>query len=55
LARVSIKEKDLPPAIDLAMTRYCSVNAMMKKSVAITYYYLIVDANEREGNPTQED
>jgi putative redox protein len=54
-AGVTIKEKDVAHAIDFSMTKYCSVSAMMKKSVAVPYSYSIVDANEREGKPTQED
>jgi putative redox protein len=50
-----LSKKAVAYAIDLSMTKYCSVCAMMKKSVAMTYSYLIVDANEREGKPTQED
>ena len=40
----AIKEKDVAHAIDLSMTKYCSVSAMLKKSVALTYSFTIVEA-----------
>jgi len=37
-----ITEKDLAHAIELSMTKYCSVSAMLKKSVALTYAHRIL-------------
>lgn len=37
-----VEEKDLVHAIDLSMMKYCSVSAMLKKSVALTRSYKIV-------------
>ena len=37
-----VSEKDLVHAIDLSMTKYCSVSAMLKKSVALTYSHKIL-------------
>ena len=34
---VDLREKDIAHAIELSMTKYCSVSAMLKKSVALTY------------------
>ena len=38
---VGVREKDVAHAIELSMTKYCSVSAMLKKSVAISHSYLI--------------
>ncbi|MGA7160329.1 MAG: OsmC family protein [Bacteroidota bacterium] len=38
----NLREKDIVHAIELSMTKYCSVSAMLKKSVALTYSYSIV-------------
>ncbi|MBE2279326.1 MAG: OsmC family protein [Ignavibacteriaceae bacterium] len=37
-----IQEKDVERAIDLSLTKYCSVTAMLKNSVEITHTYKIV-------------
>jgi putative redox protein len=37
-----MKEADLERAIDLSMTKYCAVTAMLQKSVEITHSYKIV-------------
>ena len=36
-----MREKDVKHAIELSMTKYCSVSAMLKKSVHVTYSYAI--------------
>lgn len=36
-----INEKDVERAIELSMTKYCSVTAMLRKSVEITHSYKI--------------
>ena len=41
---VNLREKDIAHAIELSMTKYCSVSAMLKKSVALTYSYTIIEA-----------
>lgn len=38
----NIKEKDVVHAIDLSMTKYCSVSAMVKNSVEMTYSFSII-------------
>jgi putative redox protein len=40
----NVREKDVAHAIELSMTKYCSVSAMLKKSVALTYSYTITEA-----------
>jgi putative redox protein len=37
-----VREKDLTHAIELSMTKYCSVSAMLKKTVALTYSHRIM-------------
>ncbi len=44
-----LSEKDVARAIELSMTKYCSVSAMLKKSVALTYSYTIVEARAAAG------
>jgi len=46
---VDIKEKDVAHAIELSMTKYCSVSAMLKKSVDVTYSTTIVKAGSEAG------
>lgn len=38
-----IQEKDVARAIDLSLTKYCSVTAMLKNSVEITHTYKIIN------------
>ncbi len=40
----NLREKDVADAIELSMTKYCSVSAMLKKSVALTHSYTIIEA-----------
>lgn len=47
-AGTNIKEKDVAHAIDLSMTKYCSVSAMLKKSVEIAHSYSIVAGRDGE-------
>jgi putative redox protein len=44
----NIKEKDVAHAIDLSMTKYCSVSAMIKKSVEMTYSFSIMGVHSGE-------
>lgn len=44
-----VAEKDLIHAIELSMTKYCSVSAMLKKTVALTYSHKILKKNVPEG------
>jgi putative redox protein len=46
---VNLKEKDVAHAIELSMTKYCSVSAMLKKSAALTYSYTIMEASAAAG------
>ena len=46
---VNLREKDIAHAIELSMTKYCSVSAMLKKSVALTYSYTIIEAGAAAG------
>jgi putative redox protein len=46
---VDLKEKDIAHAIELSMTKYCSVSAMLKKSVALTYSTTIVKESAAAG------
>ncbi len=39
-----VKEKDAAHAVELSMTKYCSVSAMLKKSVAISTSITITEA-----------
>ncbi len=39
-----LSEKDVERAIELSQTTYCSVTAMLQKSVEITHSYKIVDS-----------
>ncbi len=39
-----VRERDVARAIELSMTKYCSVSAMLKESVDITYSYTIIEA-----------
>jgi putative redox protein len=42
IAGDDVREEDFIHAIDLSMTKYCSVSAMLKKSVALTYSHKIL-------------
>ena len=44
-----IKENDVAHAIELSMTKYCSVSAMLKKSVTLTHSLTITDTGRAEG------
>jgi len=44
----NIKEKDVAHAIDLSMTKYCSVSAMIKRSVEMTYSFSIMGVHSGE-------
>lgn len=46
---VNLKEKDVAHAIELSMTKYCSVSAMLKKSVDLTYSYTVMEAGAAAG------
>ena len=46
---IGLREKDVAHAIELSMTKYCSVSAMLKKSVALTYSYSIVEPGAAAG------
>jgi putative redox protein len=46
---VNLSEKDIAHAIELSMTKYCSVSAMLKKSVSLTYSYTIVESSVSAG------
>ena len=50
----ALRENDVVHAIELSMTKYCSVSAMLKKSAAMTYSYSIVGAR-MEGEATRGD
>ena len=50
-----IREKDVAHAVELSMTKYCSVGAMLKKSVALTYAFTVIEAGDKKGESTQED
>ena len=41
-----LRNVDLERAIELSETKYCSVTAMLNKSVVITHDYEIVESNE---------
>lgn len=41
----NIKKKDVAQAMDLSMTKYCSVSAMIKNSVEMTHSFSIIDAD----------
>jgi putative redox protein len=40
-----VKKEDVERAIDLSLTKYCSVTAMLKKAIDITHSYRIVEVN----------
>lgn len=40
----NLQSKDVERAIELSLTKYCSVTAMLQKAVEITHTYKIVDA-----------
>jgi putative redox protein len=42
------KEKDVAHAIDLSMTKYCSVSAMIKNSVEMTHSFSIIEMDSGE-------
>jgi len=44
----NIKEKDVAHAIELSMTKYCSVSTMIKNSVEMTYSFSIMDVDSGE-------
>ena len=46
---VHIREKDVAHAIELSMTKYCSVSAMLKKSVVVTYSYTVLESDAAAG------
>ena len=50
-----VREKDVAHAVELSMTKYCSVGAMLKKSVTLTHALTVVDTGGREGDSTQGD
>ena len=50
-----VREKDLVHAIELSMTKYCSVSAMLKKSVALTYSHRILKKGVPAGGFKRED
>ena len=45
----NLREKDIAHAIELSMTKYCSVSAMLKKSVSLTYSYTIIGSGVAAG------
>jgi putative redox protein len=44
----NIKEKDVAHAIDLSMTKYCSVSTMLNNLVEMTYPFAIMDVDSGE-------
>ncbi|MFH0990073.1 MAG: OsmC family protein [bacterium] len=46
-----IKPADVERAIDLSMTKYCSVSAMLKPQVKITHSYKIITSQEAAATP----
>ncbi|HTR82644.1 MAG TPA: OsmC family protein [Bacteroidota bacterium] len=46
---IKMRETDVAHAIDLSMTKYCSVSAMLKKSVDVTYSFRILEAGSATG------
>lgn len=53
IAGDSIREKDVAHAIELSMTKYCSVSAMLKNSVTITYAFSIAGSEEGKQESTR--
>lgn len=51
----NIKEKDVAHAIDLSMTKYCSVSAMIKNSVEMTHSFSIMDVDSGERKTMRAD
>ena len=49
-----VREKDVAHAVELSMTKYCSVGAMLKKSVALTHAFTVIDTDGKESETTQE-
>ena len=41
-----IKKEDIEKAIDISLTKYCSVTAMLQKAVEITHSYRIVETQQ---------
>jgi putative redox protein len=48
----NIRPSDVEQAIELSENKYCSVSAMLKKSVNITYDYKIIDSEDETKNST---
>ena len=48
----NIRPSDVEQAIELSQSKYCSVTAMLEKSVNITYDYKLVDPDDERENST---
>ena len=44
-----VREKVIAHAVELSMTKYCSVGAMLKKSVTLTHAFTVIDTEAKEG------